>query len=216
MRYRVLVADPPWPFEDRLNDSTRGAATQYKSMLTLDDIKRFTLPPLYEVSTLFMWRVAAMQQEALDVIEAWDFELKAELVWKKLTVTGKRHFGMGRHVRMEHEVCLIATSGKPETRDKSIRSIFEAPVVLHKNGRIWHSAKPDAFYQIVERMKEGPYCELFARRSRSGWDCHGNEVDQHKEQSDENDRGRDDQRTAEARAVVSERGVEVSDRHVEP
>lgn len=167
-RYRVLVADPPWPFDDRLDDFNRGAATQY-NVLSVDDIKHFALPPLFENSTLFLWRVAAMQQEALDVIEAWDFELKAEIIWKKLTKHGKRHFGMGRTVRNEHEVCLIAQSGKPKTLDKSIRSIFEAPV-----GR--HSEKPEKFYSIVERLREGPYVELFARRHRDNWTCLGNQV----------------------------------------
>jgi N6-adenosine-specific RNA methylase IME4 len=167
-RYRVLVADPPWPFDDRLDDERRGAATQY-NVLSIEDIKNFKLPPLYEDSTLFLWRVSAMQQEALDVCAAWDFEVKSELVWKKLTKHGKRHMGMGRHVRMEHETCLIATSGRPKTLDKSIRSIFEAPV-----GR--HSEKPDAFYSIVERLREGPYAELFARRLRDGWSCQGNEL----------------------------------------
>lgn len=103
------------------------------------------------------------------MIDAWDFTVKSEIVWKKLTPAGKRHFGMGRQVRMEHEVCLIATSGTPKTLDKSIRSIFEAPT-----GR--HSEKPDEFYRIVERMKEGPYCELFARKFRRGWSSFGNEL----------------------------------------
>lgn len=169
-RFRVLVADPPWPFDDQLADFNRGAGTKY-GLLSVEDIKRFKLPPLYEESTLFMWRVASMQQEALDVIDAWDFELKAEIVWKKLTKHGKRHFGMGRTVRMEHEVCLIATSGKPQTLDKSIRSVFEAPV-----GR--HSEKPEKFYNLVERLREGPYCELFARRLRAGWTSYGNELPQ--------------------------------------
>lgn len=168
-RYRVLVADCPWQPDDQLDDSTRGAATQYKTM-NVAQLKRFVLPPLYEDSTLFFWRLASMQQEALDVIETWDFTVKAEIVWKKLTKTGKRHFGMGRQVRMEHEVCLIATSGAPQTLDKSIRSTFEAPV-----GR--HSEKPEEFFKIVERLKAGPYCELFARRLRNGWTCLGDELE---------------------------------------
>jgi N6-adenosine-specific RNA methylase IME4 len=167
-RFRVLVADCPWQFNDQLADFTRGALTQYQT-LSVEQLKRFPLPPLYESSTLFFWRVAAMQQEALDVIDAWDFEVKAEIVWKKLTRNGRRHFGMGRHVRMEHEVCLIATSGKPATLDKAIRSIFEAPT----GG---HSEKPEEFFKLVERMREGPYCELFARRLRAGWTCYGNEL----------------------------------------
>jgi N6-adenosine-specific RNA methylase IME4 len=169
-RYRVLVVDCPWQPDDQLADSIRGAATQYET-LNVEQLKRFPLPPMYEDSTLFFWRLASMQREALDVIDYWDYDVKSELVWKKLTKTGKRHFGMGRQVRMEHEVCLIATSGRPETLDKSIRSVFEARV-----GR--HSEKPEEFYRLVERLKEGPYCELFARRLRDGWTCLGNEVPQ--------------------------------------
>ena len=39
-----------------------------------------------------------------------------------------------------------------------------------------HSAKPEAFYDIVESMSPGPYLDVFARRLRMGWDCWGNEV----------------------------------------
>lgn len=137
--------------------------------MTTSEICRFPLPPMYFDSTLFLWRVAALQHEALQVLDAWDFQLKAELVWKKLTRTGKRHFGMGHHVRAEHETCLIATSGRPATLNKSVRSIFEAPTGVH-------SEKPEAFFRIVERLREGPYCELFARRQRPGWTCLGLEA----------------------------------------
>lgn len=167
-RYRVLVADPPWPFNDALPGDTRGAQKNYR-VLSVDGIKRFALPPLYEDSVLFLWRVAAMQQQALDVVDAWDFELKSELVWKKLTANGGRWFGMGRTVRAEHETCLIATSGKPIVRNHSTRSMFEARVRRH-------SEKPDEFYHIVERLFDGPYVELFARRHRPGWTCLGDEL----------------------------------------
>jgi len=167
-RFRVITADPPWQFQDELPGETRGAAKNYKTM-SVEEICRFPLPPLYESSTLFLWRVASMQREALQVIDAWDFELKTEIVWKKLTTNGKRFFGMGRTVRAEHEVCLVANSGKPMTLDKSIRSVFEAPV-----GR--HSEKPEVFYDMVEKLREGPYVELFARRQRPGWTCLGDQM----------------------------------------
>lgn len=172
-RFRVITADPPWQFEDELG--SRGARANYKTM-TVDQICRFPLPPLYESSTLFMWRVASMQQEALDVIDAWDFTVKCEIVWRKLTKTGKPFFGMGRTVRNEHETCLIATSGRPVTLNKSIRSTFEAPVPVDAQGRYIHSAKPEEFYKIVEQLRDGPYVELFARRGRANWTCLGDEV----------------------------------------
>lgn len=38
-----------------------------------------------------------------------------------------------------------------------------------------HSAKPDAFIDMVERVSPGPYVEMFARRARFGWDYWGDE-----------------------------------------
>ena len=38
-----------------------------------------------------------------------------------------------------------------------------------------HSAKPEAFLDIVESVSPGPRVEMFARRARLGWDTWGNE-----------------------------------------
>lgn len=38
-----------------------------------------------------------------------------------------------------------------------------------------HSAKPEAFIDLVEQVSPAPYVELFARRQRLGWDTWGNE-----------------------------------------
>lgn len=167
---RVLVADPPWPYSDKLPGNGRGAAKHY-SVMSIRDIEYFDLPPMAADSLLFLWRVAAMPGEALRVCRAWGFEPKSEIVWVKLTSAGKPHFGMGRYVRAQHETCIIATRGKGNSRirNHAVRSVFEAPV-----GR--HSAKPERFYEIVEELAAGPYVELFARQRREGWTCEGNEL----------------------------------------
>jgi N6-adenosine-specific RNA methylase IME4 len=43
-----------------------------------------------------------------------------------------------------------------------------------KRGR--HSAKPEDFQTIVEKVSPGPYLEMFARRKRPGWAAWGNEI----------------------------------------
>ncbi len=48
-------------------------------------------------------------------------------------------------------------------------TLFDAP-------RTGHSAKPDEFYRIVERVSLPPYLDLFGRRERDGWTVWGNEV----------------------------------------
>jgi N6-adenosine-specific RNA methylase IME4 len=165
--FRVVVADPPWQFNDKLPGASRGAEKNYKT-LSVEALKRFALPPVADDAHLFLWRVASMQEEALAVVKAWGFVLKSEIVWLKQTKNQKRWFGMGRQVRAEHETCLIATRGRPAVRSKSVRSTFAA-----KAGR--HSAKPDEFFEIVEQLCAGPYLELFARRERPGWTCLGDE-----------------------------------------
>jgi len=169
--FRCIVADPPWKFGDSLPGSGRGASKHYDVMST-SAICSLVLPPIAADAHLFLWRVASMQQDALDVAFHWGFVVKSDLVWLKRTATGKRHFGMGRHVRAEHETCLICTRGKGAgILDRGIRSTFEA-----STGE--HSAKPDAFFEIVERLVPGPRLELFARRNRAGWTCLGNELAQ--------------------------------------
>ena len=174
MTCSVLVADPPWRFGDKLPGNGRGAAKHYPT-LSAAELCRFPLPPLAKDAHLFLWRVASMQQEALDVGRVWGFALKAELVWRKQTSKGKRWFGMGRRVRMEHEVCLIFARGRPAVLDHSIRSVFDAPVPGDR-----HSAKPDAFFDIVHRLCGAPtpdtHVELFARQVRNGWSTYGNEL----------------------------------------
>ena len=65
-RYACIVADPPWKFGDSLPGKTRGASKQY-ACLDAHAIAQFSLPPLAEDCYLFLWRVAAMQGEALEV-----------------------------------------------------------------------------------------------------------------------------------------------------
>jgi N6-adenosine-specific RNA methylase IME4 len=176
--YRVMIADPPWKFGDRLPGKTRGASRQYPC-LTVAELCAFPLPPMAEDSLLLLWRVASMQQEALDVIRAWGYTLKSEIVWEKLTKNGFPWFGMGRYVRASHETCLVATRGRFKVVDRSVRSRFSAPVPVAPMGRIHkyiHSAKPAVFHTIAEHLAGEPGVELFARRQTPGWDCFGDQV----------------------------------------
>ena len=179
--FKVLCADPPWRFDDKLPGKTRGAERNYKCM-SIEELKAFPLPPLADDCVLFLWRVAAMQREALDVAEAWGFKVKTEIVWLKKTVDGNRWFGMGRITRAEHEVCLVGTRGRPPMLNHSTRSTFTTDLqAAHFDGLSApvgrHSEKPEEFYRIVESLYPGPYAELFARRQRPGWMCLGLEVD---------------------------------------
>lgn len=175
---RVIVADCPWAFDDKLPGETRGAEKNYPC-LTVEELKVFPLPDIAFDCALFFWRVASQPQAALDVMKAWGFTVKGEVVWLKKTVTGKRWFGMGRILRAEHELCHVAVRGRPPVLNRSMRSTFITEMdfdglsaVNHR-----HSQKPDEFYEIVEELFGGPRVEMFARKHRPGWTCLGLEVD---------------------------------------
>jgi N6-adenosine-specific RNA methylase IME4 len=188
---RVIVADPPWPFKDKLRQDKgirRGAADVYRNTMTLQEIMMFRRPPIADDAILFLWRVASMQEEALQVMRAWGFTPKSEIVWGKTTQAPspllvasmsdpmygaqkiKLAYGMGRYVRNCHETCLIGRRGKGKIEDPSQRSMFFAPV-----GR--HSEKPEEFYRIVRTLcPDGPRVSLFERQPREGFECFGDEL----------------------------------------
>lgn len=185
VRYKVICADPPWSFGDKLPGKSRGAEKNYR-VLDVVDIEFFLKENEIHVANhalLFLWRVASQVEEAMKVVEEWGFTPKSEIVWVKTSsesahqeyLAGRMprlHFGMGRYVRMSHESCIIATRGKGMhlIEDHAVRSVLFAPT-----GK--HSEKPEAFYDLIDKLvPQGPKLELFARRQRKGWTCLGDEL----------------------------------------
>ena len=180
MKYRIAVVDPAWKFSDALPGKKRGAEKHY-TCLSIDDLKKLEMPEFEDNAIMFLWRVASMQEEAIDLMRAYGFKTKSEIVWvkekiKPQPIHGPQDlaFGMGRITRGSHEVCLVGTRGKVSSliKDHAVRSVFFAP-------RRKHSQKPKEFYDLVERLTGGvgPYVDIFAReKHREGWDFIGNEV----------------------------------------
>ena len=196
----VLLADPGWQPKDQLPGPSRGAKSQYRTMPTYQ-IMRMPLPPIADDALLILWRLASMPLDALDVVKAWGFTPKSEIVWNKLTKTGKPWFGMGRYTRGAHETAILATRGRFKVRHRNVRSEFEAPaptyweghpdvgkVLVGRNGKTRtievgdyiHSAKPDRIFEIAELLGGTAYptthAELFARVRRPGWFQDGDQL----------------------------------------
>jgi len=115
---------------------------------------------------LFLWSTNPHLPDALQVIEAWGFEYKTNIVWVKDKA------GLGFIVRGQHEVLLIATRGDFPAPLPAVRppSVITAP-------RREHSRKPDEAYEVIERMyPDLPKIELFARGAREGWEAWGNQA----------------------------------------
>jgi N6-adenosine-specific RNA methylase IME4 len=161
--YRVIVIDPPWPFEIRDEDPSHRAVYPYATM-SIAQISALRVAELaHEDCILWLWTTNFHMREALSLAAGWGFEDKTILTWFRDRI------GYGAWLRNQTEHCIMATRGRPIVQLANESTALFAPVRAH-------SEKPDKFYALVERLCPAPrYCELFARRRRPNWDGHGDE-----------------------------------------
>jgi N6-adenosine-specific RNA methylase IME4/ParB-like chromosome segregation protein Spo0J len=165
--YRVIVADPPWPYEVRQEDPTSRAVRPYPSM-TIANICAMPVASLaHKDCILWLWTTNNHMREAFAVLDAWGFEHRTILTWVK------DKFGFGEWLRCQTEHCIMAVRGKPIMQ---LRTGVTVTTVLYGKVRA-HSQKPEEFYTLVEKLCPAPrYCGLFERQQREGWDMHGDEL----------------------------------------
>ena len=173
-QYGVIFADPPWKF----SNSTGKMAPEHKrlrrySTMEFDEIKALPVASLAApVSHLYLWIPNALLREGLDVMSAWGFEYKTNIVWYKIRKDGGPDGrGVGFYFRNVTELLLFGVRGKnARTLQPGRRQVN-----LLSTRKREHSRKPDEIYDIIEACSPGPRLELFARHHRPGWDQWGDE-----------------------------------------
>jgi N6-adenosine-specific RNA methylase IME4 len=184
MRYRTIVADPPWSvkagplmgpwkWENQTNGQSRDLA--YPA-LSVAQISALTIPAEPDAH-LYLWTINAYLEDAYDVARAWGFKPSTMLVWAKTPFGG----GLGGAWGLATEYCLFARRGSLKATGRIGRNWFDWKRPYDRAGKPQHSAKPDAFLDLVEQVSPGPYLELFARSNRLGWDTWGDEALNHVE-----------------------------------
>jgi N6-adenosine-specific RNA methylase IME4 len=174
--FATILADPPWQFQNR----TGKMAPEHKRLnrygtLTLDDIKNIPVAAVAnEPAHLYLWVPNALLPEGLEVMRAWGFEYKTNLVWHKIRKDGGPDGrGVGFYFRNTTELVLFGVRGK------NARTLAPGrrQVNMMKSMKREHSRKPDELYEIIESCSPGPYLELFARGTRPGWVAWGNQAE---------------------------------------
>ena len=176
-KYQTILADPPWQFSNR----TGKVAPEHKrlnrySTLTLKEIKEIPVTICSEENShLYLWVPNALLSEGLDVMKAWGFEYKTNLVWHKIRKDGGPDGrGVGFYFRNTTELVLFGVRGKLRTLSPG-----RSQVNILKTQKREHSRKPDELYPIIEQCSPGPYLELFARGKRKNWDQWGDQVEEY-------------------------------------
>lgn len=183
-RYGVILADPPWSFE---NYSAKGHAKSphahyrcidyaelklLRNALALD----FICAP---DAVLVLWATFPMLPAAFNLMLDWGFGYRTGGAWVKTTAAGSPAMGTGYIYRSAAEPWLLGARGAPEILDRGIRNaIATVSAAGIEAPRREHSRKPDDMYDMIEREFNGPYLELFARRARAGWTVWGDQIEQ--------------------------------------
>jgi N6-adenosine-specific RNA methylase IME4 len=174
-RFRTVLADPPWQFQNR----TGKVAPEHRRLsrygtMSLAAIKTLPLSEIVEEpSHLYLWVPNALLPEGISVMTAWGFTYKSVLVWHKTRKDGGSDGrGVGFYFRNVTETILFGVRGK------NARTLAPGrrQVNLLSSRKREHSRKPDEQYPIIEACSPCPYLELFARGAREGWAGWGNQA----------------------------------------
>lgn len=174
-KFGAILVDPPWRFMNRTGKMApeHRRLHRYETMST-DEIAKLPVGELAaNQSHLYLWCPNALLPDGLQILHAWGFTYKTNLVWLKVRKDGGPDGrGVGFYFRNVTELVLFGVKGKLRTLAPGRRQVNA--IIRRKEE---HSKKPDDLYDIVEECSPGPYLELFARQRIPGWTQLGDQVD---------------------------------------
>jgi N6-adenosine-specific RNA methylase IME4 len=176
-KFKTILADPPWQFANR----TGKMAPEHKRLnryATLPHAEICAIPVQSVAdnpSHLYLWVPNAMLPQGLEVMRAWGFDYKSNIIWHKVRKDGGPDGrGVGFYFRNTTEIILFGIRGKMRTLAPGRRQVN-----IIRSQKQEHSRKPDELYEIIEVCSPGPYLELFARGTRPGWQVWGNQAEEY-------------------------------------
>ena len=173
--YQLLYIDPPWRQskggKKAVRENSSGKKLDYQ-VISLSEIEHHIREATKQTeanSIMFLWTIDKYLFEAEQIAKKLGYKIHARMIWNK--VTG---IPAAFTIRYGHEYLLYCYKGKltPVARQErgKIHSVFTEQVKRH-------SQKPEIAYQIIERLYPNLVkLEMYARKTRDGWDSWGNEV----------------------------------------
>lgn len=171
--FDVIYADPPWRYD--FDVESRATENHYptltvKGICKLRDRNKVRIQDKFDDNAiLYLWATAPKLNEALEVIRAWGFTYKTNMVWVKDKI------GLGWYCRNQHELLLIAEKGNMPLPEPDVR-----PVSILNYPRTTHSTKPPEIYGEIEKWYPGRrYFEVFGIKNSvrpANWEVFGNDI----------------------------------------
>ena len=173
--FTTILADPPWQFQNRTGKMApeHRRLKRYRTMSLTEICELPVAAHADDPAHLYLWVPNALLAEGLQVMRAWGFTYKTNLVWYKIRKDGGPDGrGVGFYFRNVTELLLFGVKGRLRTLDAG-----RTQVNLLSTRKQEHSRKPHEFYDLIEACSPGPYLELFAREERNGWEQWGDELE---------------------------------------
>ena len=141
-RFATILADPPWQFQNK----TGKVAPEHRRLnryatMTLGDICDLPVADIAAPTAhLYLWVPNALLPEGLQVMQAWGFHYKSNIVWHKVRKDGGSDGrGVGFYFRNVTELLLFGVRGKnARTLDPG-----RSQVNMLQTRKREHSRKPD-------------------------------------------------------------------------
>jgi len=112
-KFSTLLADPPWQFSNRTGKMApeHKRLTRYPTM-NHQEIKDLPVSNVAaDAAHLYLWVPNALLAEGLEVMSAWGFTYKTNLIWYKIRKDGgPDRRGVGFYFRNVTEVILFGAS----------------------------------------------------------------------------------------------------------
>lgn len=174
-RFTTVLADPPWRFTNRTGKVApeHRRLNRYGTLSTKEICEIPVSVACEEPAHLYLWVPNALLPDGLQVMAAWGFTYKANIVWHKIRKDGGPDGrGVGFYFRNTTELVLFGIRGSMRTLAPGRRQVN-----IIRTRKQEHSRKPDELYDIIEDCSPAPYLELFARGTRKNWFTVGNQAE---------------------------------------
>lgn len=198
MKFRVILADPPWEYADR--KSTRkdnpdgkpkfgiGAHARYSAGTSPNEdlatigihLEKIAAPDAY----LLMWATMPNLPQAIQLGNTWGYNyVTTAFTWVKTTSGGELFSGPGRYTFSNTEIVLLFRDKKRPCWHSATgyrpNQVQMEPHPRSGDGKIIHSRKPAIFHALITawlQPRPGECLELFATEHTEGWTCMGHQL----------------------------------------
>lgn len=173
--YNVILTDPAWKQTKgglRKARPNQGKELDYNT-ITLEEIKEYQRQAMNLAAqdhSVFMWTIDKYLHEAEAMMVELGYKLHARIIWDKTNGIAPAFT-----VRYSHEYLLWFYKDKLPPIAKGQRGKF---TTVMREASTVHSRKPAASFSFIEALYPNTEkLEMYARQTRAGWDCWGNELE---------------------------------------